>query len=935
MTQAMPRTPSWPYRHWPKLLIVLLAATVLAGGIYFANRPTLETHLAKAASLEQAGNMKAAAIELKNAVQLRPEDGESRWRLGQVYYAMGRLEDADKELTKARQQGVRNDELDILLARTLLELGKADRVLQETTPRQEASTESRARLLVLRGKAQFMTNALANAETSLDEADRLVKDHPDTLFARAQFLYSKGDPAAAQTFLDSAMGKLGNDAKMWVLRGEVLAALHHPADSEQAYLKALALEPWNVPARLELIQRYASGKQLAKAETHLAELRKHAPEHMGGHYLDALVAFHAGRNQEAYGKLQPVVQALPDVLPARLLAGTVCWTLGKREEAQKHLNAVLSINPNHALAQRLMAATLLQAGELDKAKVLLASLKDAAGDPLSASLRGSLALRQGDYADAKRQFEQVIRAQPGSLGNFLELAASEQGLGNLQGVIDALEKAAELDQTFTSDQRLISAYIRAKRFDEALQAVSGMARKNVPMAMLHNARGLVHTARQDLRQARAEFEKALAADPKFMGAVTNLANLDILDKNYKLAASRYENLLKATPDNTNAWIALAFIANLQNDIPAIRSHLEKAKRADPGNAEPRVMLVHYLLNQNKPDLALTEAKEALAATGNASFRELIGLAYTAIGDRNSAHDTFLRWAHDNPDSATALTRLGEAQAAMGQRKEALRTLDRALAVQPGNKAAQTHKMNLLVQDGRTKDALRIAKELQSRDPNEAMGYVGEASALEADKKYSEAARLYVKGAKLAGQGRLLNRAAAAYMAAGNASEAINVLTQWLHANPTDRAVRHALAEQLGKGGRHQEAVGQYRLLLKSQPQDAVAYNNLAMQLLELKDTAAVEAAEQALRLSPDNPLLQDTLGWVLLHNGQGKRGIELLKKAVDKAPEILEIHWHYASGLVAVGNPVLARFELERLINRGKPFPQEQEARKLLASIKS
>jgi putative PEP-CTERM system TPR-repeat lipoprotein len=936
MTTATTQSLStWPRRHLSKLLIGLLAAAALTGGAYLYNRPTPESQIAKAASLRQAGNMKAATIELMNAAQARPNSGEIRWLLGKAYFDTGRLIDAEKEFSKARDLGFRNDELVVLLAQSLLELGKPDRVLEEATPRSDMTPEIQTRLLVLRAQADHMNKDVSTAEDSLTKADQLVLDHPDTLFARAQFLFAQGAANDALVSLDKAMSKEGSNPKMWLFRGELLDNLNRRADSEQAYLKAAALEPWNIPARLALAQRYANNKQLAKAEAQLGELRKIQPNHPLVQYLDALVALRAGRTQEALTKLQPVLRALPDLLPARLLAGTACVTLGKREEAQTHLNAVLAVVPDHQVAQRLMAATLLQEGQLDQAKTVLESLPDAPNDSLGTYLRGNLALRQGDYADAKRQFEQVIQADPGAIGHYLELAASERGLGNTQGVITALSKAVALDKTYASDQRLISAYIQSKRYDEALEAVTGLSRKKAAPAMVHNARGLVLTARGDIRQARAAYEEALVADPTFMGAITNLANLDILDKNYKLATSRYEALLKKVPGNTNALIALAYLANLQNNIPAIREYLEKAKRTNPLDPEPRIMLIHYLLNQNKPDIALTEAKEALAATGNSGFRELIGSAYAAAGDHQSALSTFERWANDNPGSAAALTHLAKAQAAVGKRKEAMRTIDLALGTHADEFATQAYKMNMLVEDGKVADALLIARQLQQQKPQDAVGYVGEATVLELKKKYPEAAQFYVKGAQLANQGRLLTRAANAYVMGGNSGEAINVLNQWLRTNPGDLPVRHALAEQLAASGQHREAVAQYRSLVKAHPRDAVAYNNLALQLLELKSADAVQAAEQATKLNPADPMMQDTLGWVLVHNGQAKRGVTLIKKAFDAMPNALELHWHYAASLATMGEPVLARFELERLLNRGQPFPQEEEARKLFARLKS
>ena len=73
---------------------------------------------------------------------------------------------------------------------------------------------------------------------------------------------------------------------------------------------------------------------------------------------------------------------------------------------------------------------------------------------------------------------------------------------------------------------------------------------------------------------------------------------------------------------------------------------------------------------------------------------------------------------------------------------------------------------------------------------------------------------------------------------------------------------------------------------------------------------------------------------MLINSGQAQRGIEQIRKALAKAPDSPQIHWHLAAGLAKTGDKVRARQELERLFQSGLAFPQENEARKLLDSLK-
>ena len=71
---------------------------------------------------------------------------------------------------------------------------------------------------------------------------------------------------------------------------------------------------------------------------------------------------------------------------------------------------------------------------------------------------------------------------------------------------------------------------------------------------------------------------------------------------------------------------------------------------------------------------------------------------------------------------------------------------------------------------------------------------------------------------------------------------------------------------------------------KSNPNNLLVLNNLAWSLFESKDSRALGFAEQALKLKPDNPDVMDTLGWILVQQGQAERGIKLLQQALSKAP---------------------------------------------------
>ena len=169
--------------------------------------------------------------------------------------------------------------------------------------------------------------------------------------------------------------------------------------------------------------------------------------------------------------------------------------------------------------------------------------------------------------------------------------------------------------------------------------------------------------------------------------------------------------------------------------------------------------------------------------------------------------------------------------------------------------------------------------------------------------------------------------------AGKGNEADARLTEWLKEHPADIPTRMYLAGTYLAKKQNKAAIGQYQAVLQQDPNYALALNNLAWVYQQEKDPRALEYAEKANQLSPDNPATLDTLGWILVEQGNTARGLPLLQKANSLAPEAADIQYHLVLGLVKSGDKAKAREELEQLLASGKNFAKIEEARTLLKQL--
>lgn len=915
----------------------VLIASAIAGGAYYRSvTHSPEAYLARAIQLDQRGERAAAEIELKNALQLNPDNAEARFRLGRIHFANNDFASAEKELRQALQHGHTDPELQVLLARVLLAQGEHERVLNEIEEVATAPDAINATLLALRAQAALQTGEGDLAKNALAAADTRVPDHPDALAVRALMAVKAGEPPEhALELVQKALANNAQRADLWLMQGDLLRAAKRAEDEAlAAYRKALEIEPVNVPARLATVRMLLERNDLDQAERTLQPLAKQAPNNLLGRYLAALIDFRRGRLDEANNKLTAVLNSAPNFLPANLLAGIIHLSQDKRESANSYLGKVLDMAPDHALARKLLSASMLSAGRVDEAKRIADRLRADNDDALMLSLQGNIALRQGDFQAARRTLEKAAELAPDNPALMREVAASRLGSGDESGAVQALQRMAELDPgSNQAEVLLVITHLRSKRFDDALRTVAQLETKRPGQAVTHNLRGIVHAAAGDTAKARDSFQQALKIDAGYFPAANNLANLDLADKDAKTARGRFEQLLKHAPNNSRAWVALAELARAENREADFVSNLEKATRADPKDVRARMMLARYWLARRDAGKAMAEARAGLDATGEAQFHDVIGSAQALQGDHVNALASFVKWAELQPGAPQAHFKLAQAQLVQKNPAAALGALDRALALRPDFLDAAFTKVMTLEQLGRRDDALALARDLQGKHAQSGVGFLAEAEVRMAAKQYSDAARLYVRAAQLSGQGQAMVGAYRAHALNAQPAEGEKLLRQWLGNHPKDAAVRHQLGQGLLSQGRQREAAEQYEVLTRDNPRDVIALNNLAWLYGQLNDGRALATAEQAHKLAPDNAAVLDTLGWQLVNSGQAKRGVDLIAKAHGKAPQSADIHWHYVVGLKQAGDRTRARQELLRLLNSRAEFPQKTEAVKLLETL--
>ena len=252
-----------------------------------------------------------------------------------------------------------------------------------------------------------------------------------------------------------------------------------------------------------------------------------------------------------------------------------------------------------------------------------------------------------------------------------------------------------------------------------------------------------------------------------------------------------------------------------------------------------------------------------------------------------------------------------------------------MRVQPDLSSAWLALAKLYATTGRSADGIADARKLQKEYPKRAVGFAIEGQLLLSQKKPAEAAVAFREGLSREPIPPLVVLSYQALQGAGKPDQATTLAQRWQKDHPKDTQVRGFLAQQAILAKDYPVAVQQYRAVLEVEPDSLTALNNLAWSLNELGDPKALEYAERASILAPNSPTVADTYGWILVQQGDAKKGLDLLREASRLAPENPEIRLHLAKALLKTGDKPAAKSELETLAAQGNASPSRTEAQKI------
>jgi putative PEP-CTERM system TPR-repeat lipoprotein len=906
-----------------KIIIVVLVALVVIGGGgagWVVLRHFLHDPIASGEARFAAGDVHGAALEFRNAVRNHPEDARAHVLLAKAQLRQGDPVAAEKELKQAQSLHYEGPELLPMLARAYLGQERSRDLLREIPvgalpPQQEAD------LLVSRALAQIALGDPLSARASATAAERLDPKLADAPLAEARILAVSGERAQALLKVDEAL-KL--DPKLLEALGLKADILREQGDLDRA-VQTLDLAVEAGPAlprvRLARARLLLLEGQDDKASADLDVALKGDPKNAVAHYLKGLLLIRAkdwkGADLE-FQKIQPVLSQLPRGDYYYALVKSNVNQLEQAVEQATHYTARSPQDPN---GFRLLARIQLLMGKQIEAAEALKRVAALGGSSVDVPAGASA---------------EVQAAAPG--------ANSPEGLTHLATQL--------IDQGDTTGAE--------RGLETSLETPARPAETGATQVLSALAVGDVGRARAALDRMKAD----PAAEPL---AVANLAGLvQMAQLDFDGARATFADAAKKWPTAVTLQINLARVQALTDQPVESEKTLAAVLTAQPAQPTALRMMIEILVGRGRVDEAIAYAKAARqAAPGALPLLVTEAALHAQAHDYSAAYSVLDEVPLEMAQSPLLLNIRSQILLSQGRVKDATDAMRQILLAQPGDQGTRQRLIQLLTETKQGEEALRLAREGLSLAPgnsnmmqlvvalvNATQGLdaaLQEAAAMRRDPVNLPAARL-LKGVLYSSAKRyddavaadreemkespfdaLVLATAAALTAAGHADDGIAVLRDWVAQQP-DATVSDTLAALDIDAHRYDMAEKNLLAVLAERPNDAVALNNLAWIYQHEKNPKARELAQRAYLLQP-SPQSADTLGWILLQEGNANIGLLLERRAVSAMPRDSAVLYHFAYALNAAGQKESAAKLVTALLNNPAPFDERDDAIKLQAEL--
>src|SRR6266550_6848729 len=785
-------------------------------------------YLAEAEGLLAKGELKAAEIQLKNAVRSDPKNMAAHYRLAVLELQLGNAAAAEHEAKAARAGGYDPEHTVPLLAQTYLAQQKYRQLLEEF-PAEEGGSLERAGVHVARGYAQFALGKSQEARGSFAEAQKLAPDDAGPVLAEAKLLMRERQIATAESLFDRA---LVLDPKSSEARLGKAHVLRLKGDHEQALSilnQLLTANPGFVPGRLERAEILVTRNDEPAAKADINFVLTTQPSNIGAIYLDAVLAATDKDFQKANLNLQKISSALPSIPRGYYVQAFVQYNLRQFDQAEDSARRYAARNPDDLAAHKLLGTIeLVQRRPADTVDALAKFESDGKADAETLDLLGRAYIQIGKTTEALAALSAAVKLAPDSAALRMRLGGMQLRAGHRAEGIADLEQSLELAPLAPAAEMLVLTELLAGKWQEASEAANTLKRAQPDSPVAGNLLGVIALARFELEKARTEFAELTTKYPDFIPAQLNLARVLELQGKLDDAEELLQRILKQRPADGVILGRLVDLLSRSGKGDAAIAAAERAHAAAPTNQAITTGLINLYIQHNVKDKALALARlESGKESSNIPLIIARARAEFAAGLKNDAAESYRRLIEMAPSNISYRRQLAATLLSSGDAAAAQQVIEQALEIEPQNAQLAADRIAIAFKISGAGGALAAANQLRSINPRLPMSAALEGDAYMIAGQYAEAAEVYAKALQQSPSPMLAINLAKAKSAAGKSDDGAAVLREWATTHPDDKGVLAMLGVYDLTAHRFDAAKQELETVAGSMAQDPIVLNNLA------------------------------------------------------------------------------------------------------------
>lgn len=722
--------------------------------------------------------------------------------------------------------------------------------------------------------------------------------------AAAKASIEKKDYARAIIELQNAIQATPKQPEPYYEMGRALRLSGEPVKAARYFKAAADLKPTHAGARLalaELLNISEDDKVAPVAEEHALAALEQRPNHPDVLYALAVSEWRQKKTDAATAHLRAALQVKPDHLNSASLLAFMQWSQNRNsKEAEQTLRRAVEQSHGSAEAVLVIGRFYRLAGRNTEAE---AQFRKALGmEPQNAAaiveLAGVLQL-SGKQPEAEKMLQSLVTVPDESFRTvhaeyLFRSGRQDEAIAELKGLLDKNPGDRRVRD------RLVAFYVQADKIAEAEQALKAVVQKSSS-----DADALEQLSELFLRQKRYEdAERSAAAALKARqgsAAAHYLRGRALLGLARTLDAKQeFELSLKLDPGMLAARVEMARQYRLARFVGQALEVINGAPSPQSGDLALLVEKNWVLFAQGRFNEAKPGVEKALSMSREPVTLMQAGLLALQEGRNDAGRALLEEVLQKEPDNADALVAIARSYASERKMPAALDRVRKQAAARPKTASLQLAFGSMLERTGDLNGARAAFAAALSAEP-------GNLQALGANARMDILQRQYDAARK-----RLQE-----------------VLAREPH-NVDGLLLQGMLEEATGNAD---AAVKAYRAVLQYDPANSIARNNLAMRLSESKSTLdeALMLALDLKRANPDNPEVDDTLGWVYYRKGSFEQAIQHFSRAGSRANSA-RFMYHLAMAHFGAGDRAQGRKALTTALRMNPNAPEAAEARRLAAS---